>query len=167
MKKTVFALLAAALLSVSVSTEALAVNHLPVGQSLYNDSLTSNDGRFTLAMQLDGNLVLYHSGRGIWDTDTDGKRIEYYDNFLQRTVYRYPEKLTFTDFGPYGQLMVTDRGGALSFWKADFKAWQDGYYRIPMAWPTAPVSLAVQDDGNVVVYDAYGRPCWATNTGGR
>ena len=31
----------------------------------------------------------------------------------------------------------------------------------------AGATLAVQNDGNVVVSDAHGVPLWATNTGGR
>ncbi|ARU62114.1 hypothetical protein CBW65_14735 [Tumebacillus avium] len=165
MKKLAFALLAASMLQLTVSADVFAANNLPAGQSLVKgQSLTSNDGRFTLIMQYDENLVLYHSGNGIWDTDTDGDRFEYYDNFLQRWYYRHPEKLTLTTSGA---LRVTDASGTISFWQADTKTWQDGYYRIPMAWPGPAVSLAVQDDGNVVMYDAYGRPAWATNTGGR
>jgi hypothetical protein len=37
-------------------------------------SLTSQDGRFTLVMQGDGNLVLYrHGGNARWATNTDGR----------------------------------------------------------------------------------------------
>jgi hypothetical protein len=43
-----------------------------------NDSLTSDDGRFTLILQGDGNLVLYQDGRGaLWSTQTDGRAVEY------------------------------------------------------------------------------------------
>ena len=39
-------------------------------------SLTSQDGRFTLVMQGDGNLVLYRSGgKARWATGTDGKSV--------------------------------------------------------------------------------------------
>jgi len=36
------------------------------------DSLTSCDGRFTLAMQHDGNLVVYQDGTPLWHTSTYG-----------------------------------------------------------------------------------------------
>jgi hypothetical protein len=53
-------------------------DRLTSGQRLTpNQSLTSNDGRFTLVMQGDGNLVLCGpSGRYRWDTRTWGKYIE-------------------------------------------------------------------------------------------
>jgi len=52
-------------------------DRLTSGQRLRpNESLTSNDGRFTLVMQGDGNLVLYGpGGRYRWDTGTWGRQI--------------------------------------------------------------------------------------------
>jgi hypothetical protein len=49
------------------------------GQQLdANQSLTSNDGRFTLVMQGDGNLVLYgSSGRYRWDSGTWGRQVDH------------------------------------------------------------------------------------------
>ncbi len=38
-----------------------------------NDTVTSCDGRFSLVMQGDGNLVLYQGGRAIWSTGTPGR----------------------------------------------------------------------------------------------
>jgi hypothetical protein len=53
-------------------------NKLNPGNSLgVNESITSDDGRFTLIMQGDGNLVLYYNkdGRALWATGTDGHTI--------------------------------------------------------------------------------------------
>ncbi len=45
----------------------------PGGVLATNAPLTSCDGRFSLVMQGDGNMVLYHNGRGaIWNTATTG-----------------------------------------------------------------------------------------------
>jgi hypothetical protein len=38
-----------------------------------NDAVTSCDGRFSLVMQGDGNLVLYQGGRALWATWTQGR----------------------------------------------------------------------------------------------
>ncbi len=48
---------------------------LEPGQSLVaGQEKSSCDGVYTLAMQTDGNLVLYHNGKGaLWATGTDGK----------------------------------------------------------------------------------------------
>jgi hypothetical protein len=54
-------------------------DRLTSGQRLTpNQSLTSHDGRFTLVMQGDGNLVLYGpGGRYRWDTGTWGRQVEH------------------------------------------------------------------------------------------
>jgi hypothetical protein len=55
---------------------------LEPGQGLAaGDSLASCDGRFELAMQADGNLVAYESGRGLWATSTNGTHA--YDVVMQ------------------------------------------------------------------------------------
>jgi Repeat of unknown function (DUF346) len=53
-------------------------DRLTSGQRLTpGQSLTSNDGRFTLVLQSDGNLVLYGpGGRYRWDTGTWGRPVE-------------------------------------------------------------------------------------------
>jgi hypothetical protein len=38
----------------------------------FGQSIKSCDGRFTLIMQTDGNLVLYFNGVALWATDTNG-----------------------------------------------------------------------------------------------
>ena len=44
------------------------------GESLgVGQSKASCDGRFALAMQGDGNLVLYQAGRALWATMTNGR----------------------------------------------------------------------------------------------
>jgi hypothetical protein len=42
-----------------------------------NDSLTSNNGRFRLVMQNDGNLVLYDGNSVRWATGTNGRDVEF------------------------------------------------------------------------------------------
>src|ERR1700753_4116429 len=47
---------------------------LTEGQKLVKgDSLTSNNGAYTLTLQEDGNLVLASRGHAIWSTSTDGQ----------------------------------------------------------------------------------------------
>lgn len=47
----------------------------PNGRLLSGASISSEDGRFSLVMQGDGNLVLYRSGAGaLWATGTTGKQ---------------------------------------------------------------------------------------------
>jgi hypothetical protein len=50
----------------------------PDGRLNAGDSLTSQDGRFTLVMQADGNLVTYWTGGAArWATGTDGRAVSY------------------------------------------------------------------------------------------
>src|SRR5437773_2200413 len=52
-------------------------DRLNPGDSLaVGGSITSQDGRFTLTLQADGNLVLDEPGRGArWATGTDGRTV--------------------------------------------------------------------------------------------
>ena len=50
---------------------------LNVGQKLgKGDSLTSNNGAYTLTLQEDGNLVLAVRGESVWATGTNGQGVE-------------------------------------------------------------------------------------------
>jgi hypothetical protein len=56
------------------SQSATACGTLTANQGLYaGQTLTSYDGRFTLTMQNDGNLVLYYSGSALWSSGTAGE----------------------------------------------------------------------------------------------
>ncbi len=46
-------------------------------QLAHGQSVVSCDGRFTLVMQTDGNLVLYQGASALWNTDTDGSAGQY------------------------------------------------------------------------------------------
>lgn len=101
-------------------------------------SRKSGDGRFTLTMQSDGNLVLYGRQtaytpeRALWSSRTNGK-------------------------GGAVTSMQTD--GNLVVYRSDrAPLWASGTYGHPGA------RLAVQNDGNTVIYDVDGAPLWATRT---
>jgi len=101
-------------------------------------SLRSNDGRFTLDMQDDGNLVLYGPGRQVlFASNRDGRPLP--GSSLQNTGD--------------GNIYVVTPGGLVVF---------------PIAFgrTVAPPGtvLTLQDDGNLVAYAPGGRPVFATNT---
>ncbi|AEI39713.1 mannose-binding lectin [Paenibacillus mucilaginosus] len=63
MKKFTLLLLAVFMLQFSIVTAASAKNSLLPGEKLTaGQMLVSNNGRFALVMQTDGNLVLYQDG---------------------------------------------------------------------------------------------------------
>ena len=100
-------------------------------------AITSLDGRFTLVLQADGNLVLYQAG-GVarWATGTG-------------TASRKP---------PDWQAIMQTDGNFVLYWHR-------GGSPAEPAWATATdghpgAYLAVQDDGNVVIYGPGG-PLWS------
>ncbi|MBL0387823.1 hypothetical protein JJB07_14375 [Tumebacillus sp. ITR2] len=169
MKKTVFTVLAASLLQLALVSSAFATNTLTIGQQLVKgQSLSSTDGRFSLAMQMDGNLVQYYGSNILWASGTNGAQRYWYDPYWGTYNAIYPYKLVLASDGYLG---ILDSSRGTEFWHADTQSWINNNYRIPMIFPTYGDTLFVQDDGNVVLYDTHSNSSWlavwATDTGGR
>ena len=98
------------------------------------ERLLSKDGRFEVAMQADGNLVLYRTGdrRALWSSGTNGK----------------------------GAAVATmQEDGNLVLYKADgAPVWATD------TWKKGAVRAVMQDDGNFVLYKADGTPVWSSGT---
>lgn len=100
-------------------------------------SVKSTDGRFTFAMQSDGNLVLYGPGnRVLWASDRS------------TSSWRSQE---FVIFQSDGNLVTY--GGGRAIWASN-TAGKGG------------ARFAVQNDGNLVIYTSAGKAVWASNTRG-
>ena len=101
-----------------------------------DQGITSANGRTTLVMQGDGNLVLYESTRtgrvAVWASATDG-------HHGSRAIMQGD-----------GNLVVYDA--------ADAPVWDSGTSGNPGC------ALVLQDDGNLVIYAPDGRPLWSPNT---
>lgn len=107
---------------------------LPGQGLLPGQSIRSADGRFSLIMQSDANLVLYGPDhQSLWASGTSGHG-DVWDVIMQ------------TD----GNLVIYD-GHSHPLWASNTNG-KTG------AW------VAVQDDGNVVIYDTGNHRLWATNT---
>jgi hypothetical protein len=105
---------------------------LPSGASLFDgQSLVSPNGRFKLAMQSDGNLVLYGDGLVLWDSGT-------------------------LNDAPDTAMMQGD--GNFVVYKANRPIWSSG----TSSSVRGLYRLAVQNDGNVVVYSPANKPLWQT-----
>ena len=105
------------------------------GQRLVQgESLTSPNGRYVAAMQLDGNLVITRikkSGNIVkWSSDTD--------------IYMKPYAVFQSD----GNFVIYD---ALNIprWHSKSEGLGPG-----------PRSMALKNDGNLVIFDVYGKPTW-------
>jgi hypothetical protein len=114
-----------------------ACGALTAGQGLtQGKSLVSCDGRFTLTMQGDGNLVLSQAGVGpIWSTGTTSGPI------------------VALQMQGDGNLVIVDYTSGTGVPK-----WSSNTGGNPGA------SFLVQNDGNLVVYNASQVPIWASNT---
>lgn len=124
-----------ALLMLCLANLALAASTLTVNQQLTSDQyLASDNGKFRLYMQGDGNLVLrdWATRDSMWSAGTHGKggiRIK-----LQSD----------------GNLVMRNSSGSA--------VWSSKTSR------SGAVRLVMQDDGNLVLYTSSGRPVWATDT---
>ncbi len=101
-----------------------------------DERLVSTDGRFTLIMQGDGNLVLYGPNqRALWASNTYGS--------------------------PRGTYLVMQGDGNLVLYRPDGRpVWSSGTYGY------AACILIMQNDGNLVLYAPVTRPIWSTKTQG-
>jgi hypothetical protein len=107
------------------------------------DSLTSSTGQFRLAMQEDGNLVLYAKA-------ADGGWTAYWDTGTWALpATERPTRLALTD---HAELHLMDDSGAKKWGSG---TWGEGYL--------APF-LTLQDDGNAVLVHDTWRAYWATGT---
>lgn len=111
------------------------MDHLQPNDALnLDDQLLSNNGKYRLVQQRDGNLVLYrvHDGHPLWASGTSNKPV------------------TVTVMQADGNLVAYSRE-LHAFWSSKTFGHPNAY-------------LQLQDDGNLVVYDSSNRPLWSTNT---
>lgn len=112
---------------------------LRAGQGIpFEGAITSCEGLYSLQMQGDGNLVLYRNadGTALWHSHTNGS--------AGRSAY----------MAANGSFSVVDETWSPNpIWSSE-----DRTISHPGAF------LAVQDDGNLVIYDAQSRPLWASGT---
>jgi hypothetical protein len=118
-------------------------NQLQAGQRLnLNDKLVSPNGRYSLWMQPDGNLVLYDgpltSTTAYWATGT----------------WTLPPQFRPTHAD------IQNDGHFVLYNDAMHPAWGSGIWGAQYGG----AKLVLQDDGNLVIYLPNGSPLWATNT---
>lgn len=119
--------------------------YLAPGEGLGSgQTLNSCDGRFSLAMQRDGNLILYQNpvanvtwGGPLWSSGTARSNARNTSAFLQ----------------PDGNFVVYDDP-----WRSWVSLWSSGTAGYSNSW------LFVQNDGNLVLYCPGGYWIWASHT---
>jgi len=119
---------------------AVPADILPSGSDLpAGSTLQSSDGRFVLAVQTDGHVVLYAQGTPTWRIAT----------------YTYPGYLAMQGDGNLVFYTVASPTAP-----AGLALWSSG-----TAGNTGAFA-ALQDDGNFVIYSADGRALWSSGTAG-
>lgn len=103
------------------------------GEMFMHQYIKSADGRYTLTMQRDGNLVLYSPSRALWQAGTGG-------NPLSRLAVQ-----------PDGNMVVYDMNQRPLWWTGTNQ--RD--------------KLILQNDGNLVLYNGRNQPLWWTGTNGQ
>lgn len=117
------------------------VNFMGQGMRLeQNQSITSPNGQYRLIMQGDGNLVIYNqkTNRSIWASNT-----------VRGTMSQF-------EFQYDGNLVVYTMPGHTSTWTSNTN--DTGPVRLK------GVRLQMQDDGNLVLYNAANRVLWASGS---
>jgi hypothetical protein len=156
------------------------------------ESFASCDGRFSLAMQTDGNLVLYGFGRALWASQTSGSDgfaavMQGDGNFVLYGKYSDPLWDSATNGNTGARLAIQDDGNMVVYASDNRALWSTGTN--VMATPGKPTgcgtmpantaltagqtfgscdgryALAMQTDGNLVWYHGSA-PLWASGTAG-
>jgi len=97
---------------------------------------TSENGKYLLVMQDDGNLVIYEGTVAKWSSGTHGKGTKPYKLVMQGD----------------GNLVIYDNSND-AIWASNTAGKGTGPYR-----------LVMQDDRNLVIYDKNDTSLWASNT---
>jgi len=169
---------------------------LPGQGLLPGQSIKSADGRFKFIMQADGNLVLYGpQGQPIWASGTNG-RFDVWDVVMQGdgnlVIYdghNHALWASNTNGKAGASLIVQNDGNVVIYDTHNHPVWASN--TVVPAEPHAPtqpgrlligqglvpgqslksangnLTFVMQTDGNLVLYDWYNQPLWASHTNGK
>jgi hypothetical protein len=163
----------------------------PGEQLLADQSITSADGRFTLIMQSDGNVVLYQNGvRPLWESATLGSgatrlTMQGDGNLVAYSAGGTPVWASGTVGSP-AELVLQSDGNLVIYRLGGRAVWATGthaaspqnvlvrslgpnealYLKQSLTSSNRQYALTLEGDGNLVVRDSSGRKVWAANTAG-
>jgi hypothetical protein len=165
-------------------------NLLPNGSLQPGEAIFSPDGRFSLAMQGDGNLVLSAPWGAIWSTNTSGQTGSYATMQSDGNFVVYNGSRSVWDSGTWGKpgaylqlqndgnMVIYQNGAALwstnTWWAGTVPAASDSNLipnqtlqpNVCIFSPNNRFKLKMQTDGNLVLYAPWGA-IWSTNTCGQ
>jgi len=157
------------------------------GQTLQaGQELISDGGQYALAMQTDGNLVVYGNGCALWASNTAGTGSS--DHLVMQTdgnlvIYTSAGRPVWASntvgSGSGDYLAMQTDGNLVVYTSANHAVWASGAANANRLCTDASMSagkylhsasgqykLYMQGDGNLVVYTSSGTPVWASNTAG-
>lgn len=157
------------------------------GQGLMaNQSISSTDGRFTLLMQTDGNLVEYANGVAMWSSNTNNGSqavMQSDGNLVMYSNSSCPVWQSATGGG--SSVLTVQNDGNIVVYNNTRAVWQSGTGGLPggpsrcgllqmgeglipggvLSSCNGRYTLAMQGDGNLVLYHNGAGPIWVTRTG--
>ena len=149
-----------------------------------SEELKSENGKYKLVLQGDGNLVVYESqGKALWNSDTLGSgAIECVMQSDGNLVLKHRNGRVVWATGTHGtknaRLVIQDDGNLVIYNERGLAVWAKG--RIKDSLPSGEkllvdefirsqnreYTLVLQGDGNLVAYDNQRKALWNSNTVG-
>ncbi len=149
-----------------------------------SEELKSSDGRYSLALQDDGNLVVYDGrGRAQWSSDTAGSGateciLQDDGNLVLKNRNGRDVWATHTDGVRNARLMMQNDGNLVIYNKRGLPVWAKGMIKSGLSRDenlltdeflrsqNRTYTLILQGDGNLVGRDGRGRSFWNSGTVG-
>jgi hypothetical protein len=146
--------------------------------------LRSTNGKYTLVLQGDGNLVAYDSqGKGLWSSDTVGSGaiecvLQGDGNLLLKDRNGRVVWATYTNGYKNAKLVIQDDGNLVIYNERGLAVWAKGRVKDSLSRgenllanefirsQNRRYTLVLQGDGNLVAYDNRAKALWNSNTVG-
>jgi hypothetical protein len=149
-----------------------------------SEELKSTNGKYTLVLQGDGNLVAYESRvKALWNSNTVGSGaiecvMQSDGNLLLKDRNGRVVWATFTDGYKNAKLVIQDDGNLVIYNERGLAVWAKGRIKDSLSRgenllanefirsQNRKYTLRMQDDGNLVAYDSQKKSLWNSSTVG-
>lgn len=150
-----------------------------------SQELKSTNGKYTLVLQVDGNLVTYDSqGKALWSSNTMGSGatecvMQEDGNLVLNDADGRVVWATNTDGYNKTKLVIQNDGNLVIYNDRGLAVWANGRIKDNLSSgedllahefirsQNGKYTLRMQEDGNLVSYDSQGKALWNSNTVGR
>src|SRR4030042_1241294 len=143
-----------------------------------SEELKSTNGKYTLRMQDDGNLVAYdNQGKGLWSSNTVGSGaieciLQGDGNLLLKDRNGRAVWTTYTDGYKNAKLVIQNDGNLVIYSERGLTVWAKGKIKDSLSRDenllanefirsqNRKYTLVLQEDGNLVAYDSQRKALW-------